>query len=118
MMTRRTEKLTPKEKTPERKHTPFPREVLYTKDFADDWENLERSGRHDMNRIKEVISLLVKNDGSLPAEWRDHELKGKWENFRECHAKGDLLVVYQIRKKSYCEVAVFYRAGTHSEIFG
>ena len=118
MITRRTEKLTPTKKTPERKRTPFPREVLYTKDFVDDWEKLSRSGRHDMNRIKEVISLLVKNDGSLPAEWRDHELKGEWNEFRECHVKGDLLVVYQVRKKSYCEVLIFSNIGTHSEIFG
>ena len=63
--------MTPKKKTPERKRVPFPREILYTKGFVDDWKKLERSGKHDMNRIKEVISLLVKNDGSLPAEWRD-----------------------------------------------
>ena len=57
--------MTPKKKISERKRTPFPREVLYTNGFVNDWEKLERSGRHDMNRIKEVISLLVKNDGSL-----------------------------------------------------
>lgn len=49
--------MTPKKKTPERKRVPFPREILYTKGFVDDWKKLERSGKHDMNRIKEVISL-------------------------------------------------------------
>ena len=117
-MMRRTEKLTPTKKTPERKRTPFPREVIYAKGFVDDWEKLSRSGKHDMNRIKEAVSLLVKNDGSLPAEWRDHELKGPFEGMRECHVKDDLLVVYQIGKKSYCEVVVFLNIGTHSEIFG
>ncbi len=46
------------------------------------------------------------------------EIKGEWNEFRECHVKGDLLVVYQIRKKSYCEVLIFANIGTHSEIFG
>ena len=110
--------MTPKKKIPDKKRTPFPREVIYAKDFVDDWKNLEHSGKHDMNRIKEAISLLVKNDGSLPAEWRDHELKGPFKGMRECHVKGDLLLVYQIGKKSYCEVVVFLNIGTHSEIFG
>ena len=109
--------MTPKKKTTERKRTPFPREVLYTKDFADDWENLERSGKHDMNVIKEAIALLVKHI-PIPSEWRDHQLKGTKKNLRECHVKGDLLLVYEIRKKSYCEVLIFSDIGTHSEIFG
>ena len=108
--------MTPKKKTIERKRTPFPREVLYTKNFVDCWERLEHSGKHDMNLIKEAIALLVKNV-PLSAEWKDHKLNDDWKDFRECHVKGDLLLVYQIRKKPYCEVAVFSKIGTHSEIF-
>ena len=106
-----------KKKSADRKRTPFPREIRYTTDFADDWQKLEHSGKHDMRIIKEVISLLLMNDGALPAEWRDHKLHGEFEGFRECHVKGDLLLIYQISKKSYCELAVFYRIGTHSELF-
>ena len=109
--------MTPKKKTEGRKRTTFPREVLYAKDFSDDWENLERSGKHDMELVKEAIALLVKHI-PLPAEWRDHQLKGTKKNLRECHVKGDLLLVYEIRKKSYCEVLIFSDIGTHSEIFG
>lgn len=110
--------MTPKKKTSDRKRTPFPREVIYAKDFPDDWDRLEHSGKHDMNRIKEVISLLVMNNGPLPPEWRDHKLNGPFDGMRECHVKGDLLLVYQIGKKSYCEVVVFLNIGTHSDIFG
>ncbi|MBQ3447418.1 MAG: type II toxin-antitoxin system YafQ family toxin [Synergistaceae bacterium] len=109
--------MTPKKKTTDRKRTTFPREVLYTNDFADEWDKLDRSGKHDMNLVKEAIALLVKNV-PLPAEWRDHQLKGTKKDLRECHVKGDLLLVYQIRKKSYCEVLIFSDIGTHSEIFG
>ena len=110
--------MTPKKKrTNESKRTPFPREVIYSSDFVDDWENLERSGQHDMNRVKEAISLLVKNDGPLPPEWRDHKLNGGLGGMRECHVKGDLLLFYKLRKKSYCEVLVFTDIMTHSEAF-
>ena len=47
----------------------------------------------------------------LSAEWKDHKLNDDWKDFRECHVKGDLLLLYQIRKKPYCEVAVFSKIG-------
>ena len=37
--------------------------------------------------------LLIANDAPLGPEWRDHELKGSWAHYRECHARivGELL---------------------------
>ena len=98
-----------KKKSSERKRTSFPREVKYTTDFSDDWEKLERSCKHDMHLIKEAVSLIMMNDGPLSAEWKDHKLNGKFNDFRECHIKGDLLLVYQINQKAHCELAVFHR---------
>ena len=106
-----------KKKSVDRKRTPFPREIVYSDDFVDDWDKLESSGKHDMHRIKEAISLLIMNDGPLSAEWRDHKLKGALEGYRECHVKGDLLLVYKIRHKPSCEVVICTRIGTHSEVF-
>jgi mRNA interferase YafQ len=33
-----------------------------------------------MQRLKEVVMLLIANDAPLPAEWLDHELTGEWSN--------------------------------------
>lgn len=66
-----------------------------------------------MNRLKTVMELLIENKASLSKEWLDHGLVGEWADHRECHAKGDLLLIYQLRP----EVIVFVRAGTHSELF-
>ena len=110
--------MTDKKKIASEKRTSLPREASYTDDFLDDWEKISRSGRHDMRRIKEVMILLVANDTALPAEWKDHSLKGELQHLRECHIKGDLLLVYQIHRKRKCELVAFYRVGTHSEIFG
>ena len=50
----------------ERKRTPFPREILYTSSwFVKDWEKLKESGKHNMHRIKEAISLLMMNEVNL-----------------------------------------------------
>ena len=86
-------------------------------DFIKDWERLDRSGKHDMHRLKEAMLLLIANDAPLPPEWKDHPLNGKFAEYRECHVKGDLLLVYYIEKLSDGELIVFARAGTHSELF-
>lgn len=62
------------------------------------------------------MDLLVKNDGPLPAEWRDHALKGAMAEHRECHAGGDLLLVYKLVDDD--RTVLFVRAGSHSDLFG
>jgi mRNA interferase YafQ len=60
------------------------------------------------------MTLLIQNDGPLPPEWSDHALKGEWEGYRECHAGGDLLLVYQLPDE---DSVIFVRAGSHAELF-
>ena len=93
------------------------RDVRQTNDFLSDWDRLEASGRHDMNRLKEAMSILAFNDGPMPPEWKDHQINGKFNDYRECHVKGDLLLIYRIKEDSKVEVLVLMRAGTHSELF-
>ena len=93
------------------------RDFSRSPDFFKDWERLERSGKHDMNRLKEVMLLLIANDGPLPPEWKDHKLKGVSDNVREYHVKGDLLLVYATEDNDYAGVVRFIKAGTHSEVF-
>ena len=54
-------------------------------DFIKDWERIERSGKHDMHRLKKAMLLLIANEAPLPPEWKDHKLNGKFEEYRECY---------------------------------
>ena len=83
-------------KQPSTKRSALPRTSDYTKTFLKDWEHLSRSGRFDMHRLKEVMLLLVANDGPLGAVWSDHPLKGNKAAYRECHVGGDFLLMYCI----------------------
>lgn len=74
---------------------------------------MSHSGQQDMSRPKEAMLMLLANDGALPAEWLDHELKGQWSDHRECHVKGDLLLIYRVEGGH----VFFVRLGTHSELF-
>lgn len=104
-------------KTAAEKRVALPRDSKKDDNFIKNWEKLSRSGKHYMHRLKEAMLLLIANNSPLPPEWKDHPLKGELDGIRECHIKGDLLLVYQIRNKGGRELVVFLGAGTHSEIF-
>lgn len=104
-------------KTALSKRSSLPRAADYTKAFLKDWERLSRSGRYDMNQLKEVMLLLIANDGPLGPEWRDHLLHGNFIGHRECHIGGDFLLTYKLDDSGKHGLVVFVRAGTHSELF-
>jgi mRNA interferase YafQ len=101
-------------KSAKAKRAPLPKKADYTRQFGKDWERLTHSGKQDMARLKEAMLILIANDGPMPPEWLDHELQGEWSDHRECHAKGDLLLIYKLEPQS----VTFVRAGTHAELFG
>ena len=102
---------------PSSKRSALPRTSDYTKTFIKDWERLTRSGRFNMNRLKEVMLLLIAKNDPLGPEWTDHPLKGKKAAFRECHVGGDFLLIYSIEATPQGGAVVFARAGTHAELF-
>ncbi len=104
-------------KTAASKRASLPRAGAYAKSFLKDWERLFRSGRYDMNRLKEAMMMLLANDGALGPEWLDHPLGGDWEGHRECHIGGDFLLTYKLDDSGKCGLIVFVRAGTHAELF-
>jgi mRNA interferase YafQ len=95
----------------------LPRAADYTRSFLKDWERLSRSGRYDMQRLKEAMVLLVANDSPLGPEWLDHPLVGDWDGHRECHIGGDFLLIYRVDDSGKHGLVVFVRAGTHAELF-
>ncbi|MCA1653922.1 MAG: type II toxin-antitoxin system YafQ family toxin [Sphingomicrobium sp.] len=100
------------------KRASLPRAADYTKTFAKDWERLSRSGRYDLNRLKEAMMLLIANDAPLGREWLEHPLKGDWAGTRECHIGGDFLLIYEVDEGAGKNGAImFVRAGTHADLF-
>lgn len=105
--------MTSKKKRPTEKRAALPLASDYAKSFLKDWKRLSESARYDMKRLKEVMMLLIANDGPLGAEWTDHALTGKWRDHRECHVGGDFLLIYTLTENS----VVFVRTGPHAELF-
>ncbi len=98
------------------KRAPLPLAADYAKSFRKEWERLSRSGRFDLNRLKEAILLLIANDGPLGPEWLDHSLGGEWEGYRDCHIGEDFLLAYKLDATVKPGLIVFVRAGTHADL--
>jgi len=87
-------------------------EIIYSSQFKKDFKKARKLPLSDLKIIFEVISIL-EQEVILDAKYRDHELSGNWSNFRECHIKPDLLLIY---KTNVSELQLA-RLGTHSDLF-
>ena len=87
---------------------------VYTKQFDRDLKRLQKSGRHDVEKLKSVIRLLI-DEKPLQTKHRDHSLTGNFRNRRECHIEPDWLLVYKVSKKE--KTIIFERTGSHADIF-
>lgn len=77
----------------------------------------EAKGQH-RNTLDDSLSPVLgtlANDQQLEPRYRDHDLSGDWEGYRECHVKPDLLLIY---RKSGDDLLRLARLGSHSELFG
>lgn len=66
-----------------------------------------------MNLLEKVIPSL-QNNIPLEEKYRDHELRGKYKGFRECHIAPDWLLIYM---KEDVLVLTLIDTGTHSDLF-
>ena len=61
--------------------------------------------------IDVVYKLL--NNIQIDKKYFDHHLQGKYEGFKECHLKPDLLLIYCIED----DILKLVDIGSHSELF-
>ena len=68
----------------------------------------------DISLLENVVNTLQQG---LPLEekYRDHELKGKYKGFRECHIQPDWLLIYLIENDVLMLTLV--DTGTHADLF-
>ncbi|WP_031274763.1 type II toxin-antitoxin system mRNA interferase toxin, RelE/StbE family [Pelistega indica] len=62
--------------------------------------------------LVEILSHLL-NGTAVPEKYKDHPLKGQFKDFRDCHVKPDLVLIYKVEG----DTVVLYRLNTHSELF-
>lgn len=68
----------------------------------------------DISKLEKVLDKLAHNE-ILPEKNKDHQLKGVWKDFRECHIEPDWLLIYRIEEN---ELILYATAtGSHADLF-
>jgi mRNA interferase YafQ len=93
------------------------RTIKYTNAFKRDYKR-EKSGksrRHAEKLDRELMQLvaLLAADAALPRHYADHPLTGDWKDFRDCHIRPDLILIYRKPDPDNLELV---RLGSHSEL--
>ncbi|MBR5319558.1 MAG: type II toxin-antitoxin system YafQ family toxin [Peptococcaceae bacterium] len=76
---------------------------------------LAHKRRLDITLLNAVVDKLA-NQEILDAKFKDHDLKGNFTGFRECHITPDWLLIYRIDGEDL--ILFLSRTGTHSDLFG
>ena len=90
--------------------------IRRSKDFETSIERLKNSGIKSSikKKIEQTIDLLASGK-KLPPSYRNHNLNGELSRYRECHIKGDLLLIYRIEKENL--ILILVNIGSHSQLF-
>lgn len=68
----------------------------------------------DISLLENIVTKL-QNDISLEDKYKDHELKGRYQGFRECHIQPDWLLMYL--KEENILTLTLVDTGTHADLF-
>lgn len=79
--------------------------------FIKELRNANLTDQHFSKYIV-YLSKLIQSQ-PLPKEALDHQLKGEYQDCREFHISGDLLIIYFIEE----DTLNLIRIGSHSQLF-
>ena len=85
--------------------------LFKTNQFKRSYKKLKLTDNEDLAYIDIVYNLLCSIE--LVGKYNDHQLKGDMKDFRECHIKPDLLLIYIIDNDTLKLVDI----GSHTELF-
>lgn len=92
----------------------MPRTIEWTTGFRRDRKR-ELKGRFgpQLEQLLMPIIRALAIDEALAPKHRDHAMTGKWQDFRDCHVRPDLVLIY---RKVGDDVLQLVRLGSHSEL--
>lgn len=77
-------------------------------------KNYKKLSLQDQELVDSVVYKLSQNQ-ALEKKYRDHKLQGRFQDYRECHIKPDLLLIYQ--KQEDVLILTCVNIGSHSQLF-
>lgn len=93
--------------------------ILESKHFIKDCKKVFKGpkGAELHAELVVILATILKKE-ALPAKCRDHALTGNWHDYRDCHLRPDLLLIYKVIIVEGSIELRLARLGSHSELFG
>lgn len=88
--------------------------VRFSTAYKKSIKKISKSGAIKIQEVDVVVNILVSGK-KLPDKYRDHKLTGEFKEYRECHIRPDLLLLYQIHNREL--ILVLIDIGSHSSLF-
>jgi mRNA interferase YafQ len=90
------------------------RTIERTRQFKRDYKR-ESKGRHRATLDADFVAViaLLASDQPPDPRLRDHPLSGEWKDFRDCHVKPDLVLIYRRPDPHTLQLV---RLGSHAEL--
>ena len=90
------------------------RTIEWTSQFKRDYKRESKGQRQETLDVElfPIVDTLA-NDQLLDPRYRDHALTGEWKDYRDCHIKPDMVLIY---RKPDDVVLQLVRLGSHSEL--
>ena len=88
------------------------RQISWTSVFKRDFKREKKKSPQLETLLSPILSALAA-DAPLEPRHYDHALTGDWKDYRDCHVKPDLVLIYQ---KLDEEILLLVRLGSHSEL--
>lgn len=89
--------------------------IFAASSYRKSYKKLARSGKFSVKEIDDVVNILASGK-ALDKKHKDHQLKGNYKKYRECHILNDFLLMYRIENNEL--ILVLADIGTHSQLFG
>ena len=87
--------------------------IIPSKRFEKDMKRCQKRG-YNMQLVKDAIMLLAET-GTLPSEYKPHQLHGNRKGQWECHIQPDWLLIWEQNDTEL--ILIMLNTGTHSDLF-
>jgi mRNA interferase YafQ len=87
--------------------------IEYSRQFRKDFRRLTQARPALLGEFDALRKYFEAGD-ALPVKYVDHPLKGRLREYRDCHLRPDVVIVYSREPGRL----FFARIGSHSELFG
>lgn len=84
--------------------------------FKRDLKRASKNSRYNTELLKDLIDQHLVKTGTVPIQYKPHQLQGNWKPHMECHIQPDFLLIWDVDWDA--EELILVRCGSHAELFG